>query len=639
MARMIPDTIPDDAPHSEKTIFNNLMRSSQTREWTVFHSEYVKNPNHPARPREIDFLIFMPEHCSIICLEVKGGSFTRDDGHWYRLPKRELVQPSPPDQARGAMFAFEKEFKSYFQSNSLLSLGCAVAFTDAVFTKGGNKTFAAEIIEKPDAVDPNKLGEKLANYAAILPTTGVKQRLEENPEDRLEALEAIDNLQLELEESVMITARPERIVRRDLETLGAQLLRLTTDQFNSLKRIQLPRNRRCVIDGAAGTGKTVLAMELARRLCEEGENVAMLCSNPYLNSRFQRWTKTLANDNGGKVVAGTPTTLPLEVLSENPQLRNNLQRLLDTPAQLAESLKPGPLNDEWGKFIKETIVGLGQVQASFDYLIVDEAQNLCDDVFLDLMDALLKGGLNAGRWTMFGDFTNQNILDKVRRDGREILESRGLNFSEDVLETNCRNTYEIAAAFAMFADIESPPRSGVHGPLVQIELFESEEERDKLLNHLIGSLQDREFYSRQIILLANDNDDFGNARQYAGWKLQNIREADGEKALDTEDVLAVSGDSSKKKLRYSDVYDFQGLESEVVILVMPLTKEQSEVAGGATTPHYEHFQRVLYTGMSRAKAMLIIVAHKTYEEDLEFDPEFEPTIEEHIDSLRESANR
>ena len=650
MARMIPDTIPDAAPPSEKTIFNNLMRSSHSGEWTVFHSEYVKNPKHPARPREIDFLIFMPEYCSIVCLEAKGGSFTRDKGRWYRYspPHREPVEPSPPNQARGAMFAFEDEHKtSYFQRGSLLSLGCAVAFTDAEFTEDETRLFGAEIIEKCDARDPHRLGRWLADYAAALPTTDVKRQLDSSRQNWLGALEAIDNLQLELEASVLITTRPERIVRRDLETLGEQLLRLTTDQFNSLKRIQLPRNRRCVIDGAAGTGKTVLAMELARRLCENGETAAMLCSNPYLSSRFQRWTKTLPKDNGGSVVAGTPATLPLEALSEHKELQQKLQKRLDDSPELAESPKPGALHNEWGEFIEETIQDLGKGGDSFDYLIVDEAQNLCDDVFLELMDALLKGGLKDGRWTMFGDFTYQDIVlpqlnidrNEDKKDGIEFLESKGLTFSEDLLETNCRNTYEIAAAVAMFVDIESPSRSGVHGPLVQIEYFESEEELVKLLERLVSSLREREILSRQIILLANDNDDFGNAKQIAGWKLQNIRDAEGDKPLDSKKVLPVSGDSSPKTLRYSDIYDFQGLESEVVILVMPLTEKQSEVGGGAILPNYEHLRRVLYTGMSRAKAMLIIVAHKTYEEHLELTPEFEPTYEEHIDLLRVERNR
>ena len=658
MARMIPTRIPKNAPPSEKLIFDSLKQAFHSSRWIVFHSEYVKNPKHPVRPREIDFLILMRppdnmrssdklEYCAIVCLEVKGGSWRREGGNWYRMPGKHAEQP-PPKQASGAMFAFKKEFKSYFQSGSLLSIGCAVAFTDAKYLSGKGRPQPALIIEKDDACNPDKLGRKLAEYAATLPEDSVKDQLDNNEGKRLEAEEALGNLQRELEESVMITTRPETIVRQELETLGKQLLRLTTEQNDCLEEIQSEWNPRCVVEGAAGTGKTVLAMELAQRLCHEGNgnNVALLCSNPYLSSRFQRWTKTLSKDNGdngGRVVAGTPATLPLEALSADETRRNRHQARLNASPELKESLKPGALNYEWRGFINETIQDLNQGGVSFDYLIVDEAQNLCEEVFLDLMNALLKGGLKDGRWTMFGDFKYQHILymdredDKDKRDVRIRLRGREIHSSTKFLNINCRNTYEIAAAFAMFADIVSPPISGVHGPLIQIEFFESEKRLDELLERLVSNLKVRKIDSRQIILLANDNDDFGDAEHFAGWKLQNIRDATADTPLDSERALTVSRESFQNKLRCSDIYDFQGLESEVAILVMPLTKRQSKLRGMATMPHYEHLRRILYTGMSRAKALLIIVAHKSYRNFLKLDSEHGRSYKDHIELLRNSS--
>ena len=73
-------------------------------------------------------------------------------------------------------------------------------------------------------------------------------------------------------------------------------------------------------------------------------------------------------------------------------------------------------------------------------------------------------------------------------------------------------------------------------------------------------------------------------------------------------------------LRYSNIYDFQGLESDVAILVIPKPDEQIVIGGGVTLPREEHLRKMLYTGMSRAKAMLIIVAHESYEEYLELLP-------------------
>ena len=650
MARMIPDRIPGHAPHSEETVFECLKNSLRTREWVVFHSVYVKNPRNRARPYEIDFLILIPEYSAIVCLEAKGGSYEIKGGKWHIAPAGKPIVPSPPEQARQAMFAFEKEYEtSYFKAGSLLSLGCAVAFTDAAFPQGASRPKQALIIENPDPRNPDRLGRILANHADKMRLSEVKRKLASKGADWKQASHAMKDLELELMKPKMITTASDKIFRQHLETLGEQLLRLTESQYNCLEQIQSSDNPPCVVDGAAGTGKTVIAMELARRLCDEGKNVAMLCSNPYLSSRFQRWTTTLPSHHGGSVVAGTPATLPQQVLSENPTLRDKYQERLDASPELKESLKPGYLNNEWRAFINETIQDLSKGEVSFDYLIVDEAQNLCDDVFLDLMDALLKDGLKEGRWTMFGDFTYQNIvlpqLNKDRKKTIDFLKRRGLTLFTRELKINCRNTYEIAAAFAMFADIVSPPISGVHGPIVQRKFFKYENEEDELdeldelLTRLVNDLQERDFFSRQIILLANDNDDLGKATKIAGWKLQNIRDATADKPLDSERAVHVSGESSKKKLRCSDIYDFQGLESDVVILVMPLTEGQSVLGGDATMPDYEHLRRVLYTGMSRAKAMLIIVAHKSYKEFLKFDSEHGRSYEDHIELLQDECNR
>ncbi len=450
MAIMIPDQIPDGAPQSEKIIFKNLMYAPQARNWVVFHSEYVDNPNHPIRPREIDFLIFT-DNCSVICLEAKGGSYEINNREWYRLPDRELVQPSPPEQARTAMFALQKEFAPHFGSSSLLSLGCAVAFTDSQFPLDIRKPKQALIIERPDARNPDRLAKKLADYADDLPTKQVREILDTNREKCMEALEALNNLRSELEKT-MIIEPPKTIFRSDLETLRPQLLRLTTAQLNSLNRVSI--NDRCVIDGAAGTGKTVLAMELARQRCEEGDTVALLCSNPYLSYRFDRWTKTLPKNSGGRVVAGTPATLPSWVFRSDNALKNKHQRRLDNSPELETSLKRGyHLDHKWPSFIDETVEDLG-AGGIFDYLIVDEAQNLCDEMFLKLMNILLKNGLAEGHWTMFGDFTYQNIVSPhLTQNGKDVLKNFGLNWSNDTLQTNCRNTHEIAVDVAKYVDI------------------------------------------------------------------------------------------------------------------------------------------------------------------------------------------
>ena len=592
MARMIYTQQP--SVRSESMVFNALKNDDHTRNWTVFYQLHVPNP--PREKREIDFLVIIPEYFCIICLEAKGGSYgIKQDGRWYNDSNNETLEKSPHDQASSAMYALkddcERNGLKGFGHIEYLSLGCAVALTDMSKPESDLPKHLAHSIWSNDVQDRNKLREKLNEIAKnMYNRRGPRNETEEEKADIYLA-----DLQANLEPSSMPNVK-NRIFSSDLVTLRKELLVPTNDQLRSLELVN--DNDCCVITGAAGTGKTVLAMDLAKQRCEEnGKKVALLCSNPYLSSRFERWSRTLSNDSGGTVVAGTL--------------------------------------EEFSTFGRKK-------QEKFDYLIVDEAQNLCDKKSRSLMDRFLNGKLTNGCWAMFGDFTHQHIsnpdVTKTTKTGEEVLAELKEIYPRMTLgrlKINCRNTYEIAAAFSMFLGIDSLPRSGVHGPLIQTKYFKTQEGLNDLLDDLVTDFKNREFFSRQIILLSSSSDDFNamSQRQYGGWKLLNVREAHGGRNLDREEVPDVSGDSSPKTLRYSDIHDFQGLESEVVILVIPLTGKQVVVGGSATLPHYVHLRRVLYTGMSRAKAILVIVADESYKEHLDLEPLFRNSYEDRIEKL------
>ena len=498
MAIMKPDEIRNDAYESEQIIFNNLKSSPhpRARYWRVFHSIYVENPNNPVKPREMDFLIFIDDYCAVIYLEAKGGRYSINGiGKWC-TPYGQLVSPSPPYQASSGMYALKKQYNAYLDSKSLIAVGCVVAFTDWDTYPTQRPMELPELIMRQDARDPTKLCKRLDDYAKQLP----RKNLDDG--NYLDTLEALYDLQSELQKRYMPLedpVDPVKITRSDLENLRQHLLRLTEEQITNLNNVEL--NERCVIKGAAGTGKTVLAMELARRRCEEGETVALMCSNPNLASRFKRWAKTLPSDTGGRVITGTPATLPIEALSGNQKLQNGHRQRLANSRQLEESLKRGELNEAWEKFIKETIKDLRQGNVSFDYLIVDEAQNLCEEAFLELQDALLKGGLAKGRWAMFGDFDHQNLVTgrAIDGDGTGALKSKIPYWTKGKLETNCRNTGEIAEAVARLVRIESPPRPGVYGPEFERKYFNSQEELEDMLDTLIYDWKNRDFQSSDII--------------------------------------------------------------------------------------------------------------------------------------------
>ena len=80
-------------------------------------------------------------------------------------------------------------------------------------------------------------------------------------------------------------------------------------------------------------------------------------------------------------------------------------------------------------------------RVQYDRIIVDEAQDLIQNGYLDVMDQCLRGGLTSGKWTMFGDFSMQAIYNRSLDEQAyfELLQQRAF-FAIFRLTKNCRNT-------------------------------------------------------------------------------------------------------------------------------------------------------------------------------------------------------
>lgn len=632
MARMIPPQKRANINRSEEGIFDALMYSPV--KWIVFPSLYWRNPANPLAPRELDFVILIPDTCSIMYVEVKGGGYEFEHRDWYREGATVPEKQSPVEQAQSGMFALKDKFEELLRrdprlgSDSLLSFVNCVVFLDYEVSKEVARlavpedlTKTSKLIGRSIARSREGLIKALSDYAGDMRT---RQRTL-----RTQVEWKIAQLQLKAVESIVDTERipitDGPFYRTDLHNLLPELLGLTPSQTNALR--QTKRRVRCVISGAAGSGKTVLAMDVARQRSEnDGQVVGFLCSNPILASRFERWATTLSTEKGGRVVAGTPASILANAFPEDDAfLASHRQRLAESP-HLEETLKRGALDIDWEDFVRDTLEGITSVAVPFDYLVVDEAQNLCDRVFLRLLDRLLKGGIVDGSWAMFGDFDHQDIVTPRRYDDGDALDVLGefgvRSYPEIPLDTNCRNTFEIANKTFQVTAIEAPTLRYLHGPPVDIHYFDSPEEIDDLIDEQLNKLRGHNFSDRQIILLTSGGDIFDTGRRYAGdrWSLVNIRDVPIGTSFGEDspaNVVRVSDDRPIGSVRYSDVYDFQGLESDLVILVMPRQDTQALIMGGITLPNYDHMRRMLYIGMSRAGVMLIIIAHRGYERFLE----------------------
>jgi hypothetical protein len=259
MARMIPDEPGlETASRAERTLFERL-RDTTPDQLVAYHGVAWQTPGKGGRPEqgESDFVLAHPDF-GVLTLEVKGGSiqFDATTGRWSSTGSAGDQQiKDPVAQARRASHLLQRTLARAKRSGGeAISFGHAVAFPDCRVARKTLKTdLPRELVL--DHGDLAHLDKRLGEVFRYWFDRDSKQPL------GVTGLELVDSV---LARSFDLPA-PLVFELRDEEQ---RLLRLTEQQFTVLDI--LSRNQRAAIAGCAGSGKTILAVEKARRLAAQG---------------------------------------------------------------------------------------------------------------------------------------------------------------------------------------------------------------------------------------------------------------------------------------------------------------------------------------------------------------------------------
>lgn len=562
---MLPPYISDDVKSTgERRIFDLFKNDPKTKDWVILHSLGLSK--HVKRLYgEIDFLVMAPS-LGIFCLEVKSGDVIREEGIWKftnRFGEVTTNTRGPFQQAQEAMFSLINSIRKQFgDSHHLCRLlyGFGVMFPHIVFKVEGID------IERQQIYDSDSQRLPISSYIEQL-SKFTLEKVEHSKwfdiSTSIPTKSDINQLITFLRGDFERLTDPKQLV----DEIEQQINEWTAEQFMCLDQLQ--DNPRCLFQGAAGTGKTMLALESVRRGLFKKQRILMVCFNSLLGNWLE--LQLPSSRAGNQLVVGNFH----QILAQISNIPN-------------EVIQKTANKDEFFKYDLPLIAleafdhsGIAQ----FDKLIIDEGQDLIRPEYLDVFDVLIRGGLTEGNWEIYSDFERQAIYSEFTpNEMLEMLESHA-SFVRFRLTINCRNTKPIGEEISFLSGFESSSFlvNKITGTPVEYFFYSNEGDQILKLENILLKLYQQKISPQKISILSP-------------FRMHNSAVASIHnnffKIVDISEHVQFPTPGA---VSYSTIHGFKGLENSFIILTDIDRIDNDEC------------KSLLYIGMSRAKVGLIIL--------------------------------
>ncbi|MFV2081530.1 MAG: NERD domain-containing protein [bacterium] len=546
MPRIFPSPFPfdikDEPGRKAESKVYHAFKEQLSPEHTIFYSRsWLGKPGSGAPvDGEADFVVAHPES-GFMVVEVKGGGIGYDGKRdkWTSTDRHKQKHriSNPFEQAKLTKHALIKKIKQLpAWKRRWLDAGHAVIFPDSARPA---RPLLAESSPEMVAFEGDmrwldKWLESAFDYWA-----GEYDNKSDLGERGIEVLEQLLAPVFELKQPI----HPE------LHEDEQEIIRLTEEQFGLLDL--LSGQRRVAISGGAGTGKTMLAMEKARRLAAEGFRTLLTCYNrplaDYMNQTLgKNENLTVMNFHSMCYHLGKKAEVDVPDLDGDPGPEVYDKEL---PAVLVKALEC--LADE-----------------RFDAIVVDEGQDFLEDWWTILQFAL--SDPEQGVMYIFFD-DNQRIFRSV-----DALPEGLQPFS---LSKNLRNTkaiHKLASTFYVGGALEA---GGPDGRPVEFIKAAGDKAIAKEVSRVLHKL------------IKEESIDPGEIAVLIG------RSRDESKLVKDGRIgafpVASYQQGEQDKVLLESIRRFKGLERLVVVLAL--------LEDILDSPE------LLYVGLTRAKAHLVVV--------------------------------
>jgi len=543
MARMIPDVPKEFDPRSQEGLmFEEL--NKLPGEYYVFHSfSIVTVKNSTIAENETDFVIFNPKK-GIICLEAKAGQVEYSDGSWKYGSGIKMKKDGPYNQASSNKW----KLKDYMIDHGLqyefehCKMLHAVWFPDVPmsYLKGMNLPPEADLSITLTSDSFGHIEEEIEKIFSIEVSAKVQTSLSEKDTNRI------------LDRVLAPTFHLISLQEVEIERNKNVFKRMLNEQIALLNYLEEQNN--AIINGLAGTGKTVMAVKKASLHSDKNEDVLFLCYNVFLKEHLKK---------------------------SYPYPHVHYYTIDGLACKLCDIGKP-----DYDLLKKKLIDMFLENCFPYQHVIIDEGQDfgrldLEEEIIELLKENAIENETHNGSFYLFYD---KNQMVQSDRIPKYITESD----CKLTLYRNCRNTENIALTSLRLLGSDKSPKlynDAVLGDIPEMVFCNGTDETVSALNHEIDKFIEMGYTGITVLTCKTEEDSI---------------------------ISTCCSDSKynykRGHVRFTTCRKFKGLESDVIIVVdMDKAIFESDLG-----------EQLMYVGTSRARYKLSCIVNMTEDECYQF---------------------
>lgn len=498
MAIFVPSVKPEDFNNSygEMKVYEALRTLND--QYTVFYSLSWVGINNRRTVGEADFVIAHPQK-GILVIEVKSGEIEYKNRNWIQtnMKSGQSKRIDPYVQARKSQFELLDRLTDGIQDFPLPMMCYGVWFPSIEINPK-----ASLPPESPKAITLDRLS-----------LDNVEKAINEAYEFWAKKYRQVSLNTSQFQKVITVLCPHFHVIpklKTKIEEMEEAYIQLTRQQASLLDFLE--EQGTAVIHGLAGTGKTVLGVEKAKRLAAQNEQVLFLCYNSFLRDILKK------NNNIPNVTFHNAHSLAFEIMGQS-----------DAPIE--------KVLEEFEEYLEEVFD-----DESWEYsnIIVDEGQDL-DDRLLNRLYELIKQ--KKGCFYVFYD-RNQYIMKNHMPKWIENAECRL------VLHKNCRNTAEIFKTSCSIMGMEDVLFNEIHGETPVVKFYSTELEVEKIVSEFVKRVMDEGLDVSDVVILTAKSIEkswVDLEKQYAGQSL--------------------TSEATPGQILFTTIRKFKGLEAEAILIV------------------------------------------------------------------------